>query len=302
MQIVKGLRDGLAPEQLPVANVNDALAAGSAAAAADSAPAILVEALASGVRYAAAARKLLMRNLTAMAELPPHDARAGAPDVPATAKELTASQAAAAEELRPRALDVWLAWLLREIPSLRKRVDRVLARAIERGPLTLALVTSALHGVAWRAHMPALIGFADMLTRHARPALRESGAALFQAIAMRTEDPQQRQEILASLVALVGSGVPEQVQTGLRGLTLVCAVPGLARPFVSYLKCLLDFFDALREADVRTAFTLLCSVMFHNVRPAPATVARVCAAPSPLTWRARAHACRASRWRAPTRC
>ncbi|KAJ1972622.1 hypothetical protein H4R35_004571 [Dimargaris xerosporica] len=163
------------------------------------------------------------------------------------------------EDHRP--LDVLVLCLLYGLSSTRKRVQGLLRKKLTNQQLTARQLSTALrtYGHALQPHFSTLLSLAESLMRLGTTNARVASAAheMYQAC-FAIFDVYHRQEVVGALVTHIGSGDPGEVDTALAALLAITQRSTVhVKPFLVFIKGLLDYLDNLTMAQLRLLFTIL---------------------------------------------
>ncbi|KAJ1980730.1 hypothetical protein H4R34_002347 [Dimargaris verticillata] len=160
-----------------------------------------------------------------------------------------------------RPLDILVLCLLYGLSSTRKRVQGLLRKKLTNQQLTARQLSTALraYGYALQPHFSTLLSLAESLMRLGTTNARVASAAheMYQAC-FAIFDVYHRQEVVGALVTHIGSGDPGEVDTALAALLAITQRSTMhVKPFLVFIKGLLDYLDNLTMAQLRLLFTIL---------------------------------------------
>ncbi len=191
-------------------------------------------------------------------------------------KSIQAGFFKAIETVEPSAglkvVDVWVLFVLHSMGGKTKaRAEKLIVRKMLEFALSADVVRSSIRGYAescLEELFPSLVEIANVLLRASEPVARRFGALLFELLFCEFEKPFNRQEVLSSVIAHVGSGTANVVDDALlllEGLALRAGEQ--LSHFSVFLQGILDFVERFSDAQVRRLFSVLVTLASRNADP-----------------------------------
>lgn len=177
--------------------------------------------------------------------------------------------------------DIWIIFCLHTLPEMKAKVTSLLLKKVGGGDILGPLLDDALHGRAGALtfFFPSMLELADSLVRSPDPSCRRFGTTLYVNMFRQFTEQYHRQEIVSAVLAHAGAGSSHEIDTSLATLVQLVKpieeLPTLTqtnrdmgarvvahsplRPFVPFIKGLLDFFMDFTDSQVRSVFSVLCA-------------------------------------------
>eukprot|EP00808_Paulinella_micropora_P030189 g12033.t1 len=164
-------------------------------------------------------------------------------------------------------LDVWVLLLIFGNTQKSKEALDLFRKKVVKVVITVETCRRVIrtHLDVTESMVPSFLKVAEAFARNTHPAVRQVGAAIYLHCFQPVPDHFRRQEIVGQLITHIGSGIEAETNTGLGVLEqLVQDNAESVRPFIVYLKGLLDYVISFTHAQLRQTFTIFSVLAVKN--------------------------------------
>eukprot|EP01083_Nonionella_stella_P226119 803353_1 len=166
-------------------------------------------------------------------------------------------------------LDVWLLLVIHALPQYSQKVRALFKRKFAQGAFPRELLELSIcdQQEAIESLFQSILLLAGFFVEATDRCTRTFGALFYELLFKAFTNNFHRQDIIAGLVAHIGSGNNSEVSTGLSTLlSLSRWNSSSVKPFITFVKGLLDYLDEMSDSHVRTVFTVysILSIAEHD--------------------------------------
>eukprot|EP00750_Incisomonas_marina_P032738 INCI9329.1.p1 GENE.INCI9329.1~~INCI9329.1.p1 ORF type:complete len:1550 (-),score=319.15 INCI9329.1:151-4800(-) len=175
----------------------------------------------------------------------------------------------------PQVLDLWVLYGLYSLSHYKARVKKIILSRFARGGFTNDTLRQSIcsHTKALAVHFPALVSIAGALCEAPKAACQQAGGVLYRLLFTEFDGENKafyRTEVVGALMTHLGASISSEKEAALEVLASLASDPATVaelRPFLPFIKGIIDFVEKFDDKCVRKVFFVLCTLIASPATP-----------------------------------